>query len=241
MALLHLIRDTMPARNIGCSEYPVPIVYHRHPWFPFKNRFADQTIRSWNLETYDYPPLACGVKAKPERIELVSRYALGPAGGIDIPINTEPFIARRPFVCGLQWVMRPKIAGLQWLWKNAFIGHKSSDVDPYDGAVPLKADSANIGGVNLVFALRHWTDSDVWDYIESNKIPYDKGRYANRSELPDKWNNPDYVHACTRCIDPRETSKEVMCPQTKEMVKNVGNKVLRLEHTPVYIEKEKAA
>jgi hypothetical protein len=83
-------------------------------------------------------------------------------------MNTEPPIERRPFVCGLQWLTRPKTLGGQWPWTTVFIGHKNSDVDPYEGPVPLKADQVQTAGVTAVFPLRHWTDEDVWDYIETN-------------------------------------------------------------------------
>lgn len=238
MVLLHLIRETLPSRKLSCHSYPLPVIYHRHPWFQFKNNFAIYVALTWALELHDYPPLACGVKAKENRIELVARYPLG-LSAIDMPINTEQPIERRPFVCGLDWLLRPKISGLQWRWPNVFIGHKSSDIDPYDGPVPLKSDTAKVGEVNLVFPLRHWSDADVWEYIEANDVPYDKARYENRAELPDKWLNPDYLHACTACIDPRgNTDIGVRCPKSGAMVKNVGSRVLRLgEQIPEYIGK----
>lgn len=242
MALLHLSREALrdARRQSAVATYPVPVIYHRQPWFPFKHAFADSVITAWGIEAHDYPPLACGVKAKPERLELVARYPFG-TSALDLPINTEPTIARRDFACGLDWLLRPKISGLQWKWRNVFIGHKSSDVDPYEGAVPLDGDTAQVGGVNIVFPLRDWTDADVWEYIETNHVPYDKRRYADRTELPDKWQNPDYLNACTACIDPRETAKEVYCPKACGMVENVGVSVLRLEQVPDYITKKEAA
>ncbi len=234
MVLLHLIREVLPRNDAYCHSYPMPVLWHKHPWFPAKNEFAEATIRSWGLEVIDYPPLACGVKAKPDRLELVARYPFGNAA-MDLPMNTEPPLPRRDFACGLHWLLRPKQAAMSWPWKTIFIGHKSSDTDPYEGAVPLKHDAAALGGVNLVFPLRHWTDDDIWDYIEQHRVPYDKRRYAGRLEVPDKWLNPDYLHACTACIDPRETRKEVTCPKTGQPVPSVGNRVLRLEALPDYI------
>jgi 3'-phosphoadenosine 5'-phosphosulfate sulfotransferase (PAPS reductase)/FAD synthetase len=114
-------------------------------------------------------------------------------------------------------------------------------VDLYEGPVPLKYDQTHSAdaGVNLVFPLRHWSDNDVWDYIEAERVPYDKSRYQDRAELPDKWLNPDYVHACTACIDPREKARTVPCPKLGgALVRNLGPTVLRLESLPDYIEKE---
>jgi 3'-phosphoadenosine 5'-phosphosulfate sulfotransferase (PAPS reductase)/FAD synthetase len=239
MVLLDLIRQVLPARQLNCHSYPIPVIYHRHCYFPAKQEFANKVIRSWALEVYDFSPLACGVKCKEDRLELVTRYQIGSAG-IDIPVNTEPPIPRRPFVCGLEWLIRPKTLGGQWPWTTVFIGHKNSDVDPYEGPVPLKEDHVLImrAGVDAVFPLRHWTDENVWDYIETNRVPYDERRYQGRAELPDKWLNPDYVHACTACVDPRETRKTVPCPKLGgALVRNLGPTVVRMEILPDYIQK----
>jgi 3'-phosphoadenosine 5'-phosphosulfate sulfotransferase (PAPS reductase)/FAD synthetase len=232
MVLLHLVRET-----IGL----VPLIYHRHPWFTFKNEFADHVINSWALEVYDYPPMACGVKVNADRLELVSRYPFGLSGMMDIPLNTEQPVPRRPFVCGLEFIRRPKTVVAQFPWKSVLIGHKSSDVDPYEGAVPLKSDTAVVGHTKIAFPLRDWTDTDVWEYIEKHKVPYDKRRYHGRGELADKWCNPDYIHACTNCVDPRETQDTVWCPKFKRQVRNLGDEVLRLEVKPSYIGMEEAA
>lgn len=235
MVLLHLVRETLPSNPKNCHTYPVPIIYHRHPWMSAKNEFAESVIRSWALEVYDYPPGACGVKCNADRLELVARYPMG-WGAMDLPMNIEEPIPRQPFVCGLQWLLRPKMINLgEYPWKEIYVGHKSSDVDSFEGPIPLRSEAALVGGIDLLFPLHDWTDDDIWDYIEQNHVPYDKRRYSNRSELPDKWLNPDYLHACTKCIDPRETRKEVMCPKLGEMVPNLGKKVQRLETRPDYI------
>jgi hypothetical protein len=157
---------------------------------------------------------------------------------MDLPVNTEEPLRKRDFVCGLEWLRRTKANGIvEWPWMTAFIGHKDCDVDPYEGAVPLAHDAADAAGVNVVFPLRRWTDDDVWQYIEENHVDYDKRRYAARLEVPDKWLNPDYLHACTKCIDPREDAEEVMCPKLGRMVPNVSRKVLRLDDLPPYIKR----
>lgn len=236
MVLLHLVRGAL-------GERALPVIYHRHPWFPAKNEFADSVIRSMGLEVHDFPPSMCGVKYRVKEqgshaagLELVARYAFGESG-MDLPMNIEPPIERRDFVCGLNdWMLRPKTGAMQWPWKTVFIGHKSSDVDQFEGPVPLRTNRVEAAGVKMIFPLRDWNDADVWDYIETNNVPYDKRRYSNRTELADKWLNPDYLHACTKCIDPRETAAEVFCPKIKARVPNVGDRVLRLQSRPDYIE-----
>jgi 3'-phosphoadenosine 5'-phosphosulfate sulfotransferase (PAPS reductase)/FAD synthetase len=242
MALLHLIRNTLPMNPLNCHSYPVSVLHHKHPWFPAKQEFAESVIKSWALEVHDFPPIACGVKFKPDLLELVALYTFG-STMMGLPINTEAPIQRRDFVCGLEgWINRPKSGPITYPWTTVYSGHKSSDVDQFEGKVALTCDRVILGGVNLVFPLRHWTDDDVWDYIEENHIPYDKRRYQDRKELPDKWLNPDYIHACTACIDPRNTTdKEVFCPKLRENVPNLGSKVLQVNIRPDYVEKEKVS
>jgi 3'-phosphoadenosine 5'-phosphosulfate sulfotransferase (PAPS reductase)/FAD synthetase len=241
MVLLHLIRETLKPRKFSCHGYPVPIISHRHPWFPAKNEFADSVIRSWALEVHDWLPGACGVKANADRLELVARYPFGKSA-MDIPMNIEQPIHRRDFVCGLSWIVRPKMHGVfPFPWRNVFMGHKSSDVDQYEGHVPLKSNAAEVGGITIVFPLRDWTDDDVWDYIEENHVPYDERRYKDRREIDDHWLNSDYLHACTACVDPRDKSEKVFCPKVGDMVDNRGSEVLRLDNRPEYIERKQVA
>lgn len=235
MVLAHLIRESVG--HIG--RFPVPVIYHRDPWFSHKHEFADHIIQSWAMEVHDYPPMHAGIKVKPDMLELVARYSFG-TEAMDIPKNVcvpEEY-PRREFICGLNdWLLQPKTHQIQVPWDIVFIGHKSCDVDPFEGKVPLNVDVYELGGIYLVFPLRHWTDDDIWNYIEANHIPTQKTRYQDRIEVKDKWYNNDYVHACTRCIDPRETRAEVDCPKFKHPVPNIGKAVLRLEAKPDYIER----
>lgn len=232
MVLLHLAREVL-GRDL-------PVIYYKHPHFPAKQEFANEVIQSWALTVHDYPPFAAGVKVKPEMLELVARYGFGANGMMDLPINTLEPLPRRSFICGLyDWVLRPKAGVITFPWKSVLMGHKSSDVDPFDGPVPLQSDTATIGQAELVFPLRYWNDGDVWDYIEEHHVPYDKRRYADRAELADKWLNPDYIHACTACIDPREKRKVVPCPKLGgKLVRNMSAQVLKLQQIPHYIERE---
>jgi hypothetical protein len=91
--------------------------------------------------------------------------------------------------------------------------------------------------VSLVFPLRHWTDDDIWNYIEENHLPIQSTRYRDRKEISERWYSNDYINACTKCIDPRETAAEVFCPKLKRMVKNVSANVLKLQANPHYIQK----
>jgi hypothetical protein len=233
MTLAELIR-----RAYSSVSFPIDVIYHRDPWFPHKHEFAEHTARSWGMTVHDYPPMHAGVKVKDDMIELVARYNFG-TSVLDIPKNTTPPIARRNFVCGLNdWLLRPKCVVGTYPWDLVFHGHKSSDNDPFEGAVPLKTDITKIGGVRVAFPLRDWTDNDVWEFIEENHVPIPENRYENRMDREDTWFNNDHIHACCACIDPRVKEKTVFCPKVKREVENVGSRVLQLRADTPYIERQ---
>jgi hypothetical protein len=226
----------------GAHAFPLPVIYHRDPWFPHKHIFSDYIIRSWAMEVHDFPPMVAGVKVKPERLELTALYTLGDSA-LELPKNVLPPGAhpRRDYICGLNdWIRRPKTALAHYPWDAVLIAHKSSDIDSFEGPVPLKEDTAKLGGVVLAFPLRHWTDDDLWNYIESNHVPFDENRYKARTEIGDKWYNNDYLPACTACIDPREKAETVFCPKLKQHVKNRGSEVLQFRAEPDYIGGERS-
>jgi 3'-phosphoadenosine 5'-phosphosulfate sulfotransferase (PAPS reductase)/FAD synthetase len=245
MVMAWLIREALAGEHGLNGEhfplphaFPLPIIYHREPWFAFKHDFADHVIQTWAMEAHDFPPLYCGVKTNQGMIEPVARYQLG-SSAIDVPKNLCMPDPRRDYICGLHdWIGRPQAALASYPWDLLFIGHKSSDVDPFDGHVPLKNSTAEIGGVTLAFPLKDWSDSDVWDAIEFNHIAVDSRRYKGRREVKDRWYHNDYVHGCMACIDPRCKEKEVFCPKLKRNVRNLGPYVLQLHADAPYIERK---
>jgi 3'-phosphoadenosine 5'-phosphosulfate sulfotransferase (PAPS reductase)/FAD synthetase len=247
MVLLHLVREVGHHEKLSTHGYPLPVIYWRDPWFPHKHEFAEKIARSWALEVHNFLPVATGVKAKGHsgsesgRLELVARYSLG-FGYIDIPKNTaapEEY-PRRDYLCGLRdWILRPKAAALSFPFEVLLHGHKSSDVDPFEGAVPLRADREQLNDrITAFFPLRNWTDDDVWNYIEKHHVPLPPARYKGRAENPDHWHDNDTIHACTACIDPRNDAEKVFCPKLQELVPNVGSKVMQLNERPDYVLRE---
>jgi len=222
--------------------FPIPVIYHRDPWFPAKHDFAERMIRAWGMQVHDFLPLVCGIKSNESRLELVARYPFG-EGAIDIPKNVcEPEeYPRRDFLCGLyDWVFRPKMAYSPTLYPFDVIyqGHKNCEVDPFEGPMPLKSEIAEIAKVKLVFPLREWSTENIWDYIDEYCLEYQQTRYHSRSELEDKWYNNDYTHACTRCIDPRNPER-VFCPKLNKEVNNLSQHIPQLREEVPYIQKEK--
>lgn len=230
MVMAHLMtRTAVKPVFPRTHRFPVDVIYHRDPWFPHKHEFANRVIQTWGMEVHDFPPMAAGVKVKEDMLELVARYNFGHAA-MDIPKNTVPpeEYPRRDYLCGLNdWLLRPKMLLEDYVWDTVFVGHRSADVDPFEGHVPLSSHEANVGGVRMIFPLRDWSDDDVWDYVRDNSIPIQVARYEATKEQA--WYSNDHVHACTACIDPRETGDAVYCPKLKREVPNRGAEVLQLD------------
>jgi hypothetical protein len=245
MVLVALVRATVKRDVFSAHAFPLPVIYWRDPWFAHKHKFADEIIRTWAMEVHDYMPAAAGVKAKgrtdSRHLELVARYSLG-LGYIDLPKNVCPpeDYPRRDYLCGLRdWILRPKAGALSFPFDVLLHGHKSSDVDPFEGSVPLRSEREQLNDkLQLFFPLRDWTDDDVWQYLERNHVPVQRERYhaaGGPESMEAKWHGNDYTHACTACIDPTVTEPKVFCPKLKSFVPNVGSRVLQLQGLPDYI------
>jgi hypothetical protein len=134
MVMADLIRGSGGQSNFPRSHgFPIDVIYHRDPWFPWKHEFAEGIIRSWSMEVHDFPPMAAGVKVKPDMLELVARYNFGD-GFMDIPKNmcAPEEYPRRDYICGLNdWLLRPKALVAEYPWDTVLMGHRDVDVDPY--------------------------------------------------------------------------------------------------------------
>jgi hypothetical protein len=216
----------------------IPVIYHGSPWKPWKNDFAQGVIKAYQLEVYDYLPTASGIKVKPERLEIVNVYQMGkePHHAIQLPVNILP--PDKNFLCGLRMLARPK-GGILYQWNLTLIGHKSCDVDQFEGHMPLKSDLVEIEGMPAVgFPLKDWSEEELWEFIEQRRVPVQYGtRYKERKEIEDKDFNNDYIEACTACIDPRNP-ETVYCPLVNREIPNVSANILKFEGKPSYIEGE---
>lgn len=230
MVMLHIILRMVKKR--------VPVIYHAVPWEPWKNDFAWGMMKLWKLETYDYPPVMSGIKVKEDMLEIVHRYQIGTkfGNGIDIPVNVIPPESTLRFGhCGKAIIERPK-GTIKYPWNLILIGHKSSDVDPFDGHIPLMCDTISLDELpTTAFPLREWDDKDVWDFIEEHHVPVQVGtRYIDRKEVDYKGFNNDYIEACTNCIDPRKPEK-VYCPLVDNWIDNISKSVTKFEGMASYI------
>lgn len=239
MVLLHMLRDLYG---------DLPVVCYREPWMPEKQAFVNRVISEWGLTVWDYAPSAVALCKGNGRIDVIQHYQIGQTAMM-LARGTEPLdevAADGPTLgCGSTWLCgrdtflsRP-LGTFNFPWDAMFIGHKSSDVDPTSGGVPLAVDVMDTPGTAAaVYPLREWTDEDVFAYIERYGVPYDESRYLQLG--PGDWTlseditaNPDYYRTCLACCDP-DAAPFVRCPKTGLEINNVSARVPFIEPSLPY-------
>lgn len=227
-------KDSMAVLHLVMKETTLPVVFHREPFEPHKYDYANRIISLWGLHVYDFPPARTEVQEKGDELEVMNYYTIG-AETCALPTGIRPPLQYlRAKICGLRDLYGKPTGTFAYPWDAVFHGHKSSDVDPILGAVPINADYAlNVNSASAVFPLRKWTDADVWEYLEANHVPLHTDRYekidGRWSEKADKTHNPDYITACTACM--RSTGpKSVPCPMLEgQYVQNVSSQLRRVK------------
>jgi hypothetical protein len=211
----------------------IEVIHFKLPFLSHKYKHHHEVQEELKLTVHDWVPSSIALTHGNDRIDVCETYSLG-TGQLKVMRGTEMMDLTKPWVCGKEWLHRPK-ANVVNDFDVLFCGHKSSDEDPLTGKIPLMVDMKLIGnGTEMWFPLREWTDEDVSLYITSNSIKYDQNRYdSDVVSRPDKHMNSDYVHACFRCIDRRE-SAFVHCPKLKIDVENLHEHVLHEEPVSPY-------
>lgn len=218
IAVLHMVRE----------QADLPVVFHREPIQHWKYDYANSLIKEWDLHVVDYPPLGTTVSEAGGELEIVNQYQAGNRH-VYLPTGLRPHIPGQKLICALEKIYNKPTAQFNYPFDIVFHGHKSVDTDPILGAVPLNSDvSLNIGSLSAAFPIRHFTNEDVWRYIEENKIPIHHTRYEKSAdgwrEREDKNDNPDYINACFRCMS-KASGPSVHCPRLNCTVSNISGQL----------------
>src|SRR5262249_14847712 len=220
-ALLHLLYS---------HGIRLPVIYYQDPWFPRKNEFANRLIAMWDIQCHNYPPVRVSLKTSPQMVALVSEYLIGRITTIALLKNTIEYrdgenIQRH--LCGVDFLMRP-CGTFHYRWDLALIAHKACDEDQIYGPIPIHTDLVMMDdGPDAYFPFREWTHDDVWDYIETFKVPYQSDRYdlTKRNEWDEKEFNSDWYPTCLRCVDKRLEGQTVFCPKWQRELVNLSAQV----------------
>lgn len=238
MVLLHLIKFEM--------GFDFPVVCYREPWMPEKQAFTNSIIQQWKLVAWDYSPSVVALCEGNGRVDVMNHYSLGGKNVLILARGIEKPVEGKEWLCGRDTFVSRPLGTFNFPWDLAFHGHKSVDVDPTSGKMPLTLDVKLCpDGASQAFPLRHWADEDVFEYIQKLEIPYDRSRYIVNAEgklESQKINityNPDYYRACFDCVR-NDRPATVFCPKLKLEIDNVSDKVLHtrpsLEHCSLRVD-----
>lgn len=212
--MLYLIRQI---------EKDIPVL-HLHGFADErKHDFAEDEIGRSGLSMIEPRPFATELMAKGGHIEIIENYHLTDDVVLYFPIEAEPDHVPSPNSrCAIKKLNQPtsdEPLGVDCI----FIGHRSDDIDPVHGAIPLAEDVVESEGVCFVYPLKDWTEANIWEASKLLNIPQNKARYE-RQEMAA---NADYFPLCTECLKPTDKDS-VACPKIGEPVYAIG-KHLNLE------------
>lgn len=228
-AMLHLLRFKLGV-NLPCVQWREPRFRHRYA-------HSDLLAREWDLTLYDYAPGRIAIQdgydieTGQPRFDFLKYYQWGHHSALVLSLGTEAptetEIAEDRYLCGLADVLQRPCGSFNWPWDSAFHGQKSADVDLIKGAVPLMQDVRRTpDSPTQLFPMRHWTDDDIYDYLEAEGVPMDPTRYDRASgkwgHKQDKSHNADYYPICWNCVN-RHLSSPVHCPKLRSEVNNIAH------------------
>jgi len=220
----------------------LPVLFHREPFSPEKYAFANRVILENGYTVYDYQPTSVSVVKNNGKMEIVNWYQVGQVKTAYLPTGIREPEEGKDFLCGYKDLYLKPTGTFVFPWDVVFVGHKSSDVDPIVGPIPLRVDiNINHGAPAYAFPLRHFTDADIWEYHEKFGVPVHESRYNRNNgfkEHADISGNPDWFHACTLCMD-RDSGPSVFCPMMGCEIPNISGQLHYIEPgVPGYIGRE---
>jgi 3'-phosphoadenosine 5'-phosphosulfate sulfotransferase (PAPS reductase)/FAD synthetase len=224
-AMLHLLIFKLGVR--------LPCVQWREPRFRHRYAHSDLLAREWDLTLFDYAPGRIAIQdgfdieTGQPRFDFLKYYQWGHHSALVLSLGTEHPKEGEPYLCGLTDVLQRPTGSFNWPWDAAFHGQKSADVDLIKGGVPLAQDVRRVDdSPTQLFLMRHWTDDDIFDYLEAEGVPMDPTRYDRASgkwgHKQDKSHNADYYPICWNCVN-RHLSAPVWCPKLRSEVNSIAH------------------
>jgi len=229
LLMLYMIRNY-------CSV-DLPVVFFKQPHFARKFAFGDKMAAELELEVHsNIPPFGISLTSKNGKSELVHHFSLGKQT-LMMPLGVQSIESKAKWLCATESLLSGPFGTFGWPWDVAFCGHKSSDVDPLQGQVPLSVDIHQIeGSCHLAYPLRHFTDQDVWRLTKAWDIPVNRLRYGNADQPQDdteNYFNEDYFPYCMKCCDPNQPDF-VTCPKTGLEVTNIHRSIPQIDPKKAY-------
>lgn len=219
-------------RSLG---YKWDIMFHRDPYFPKKNRYANYMIEKWDLVCRDYPAHKCSIFWKNGTFEVVRHYQAGLGDMVLCAMLYGPEkLVEGEYLCALKDIYLQPKGNAVYVWDIGIQGHKRCECKPHSGMQPNMMRwpiKHTLSGVDWAQPIQYWTEEDVYKYMIDNDIPINTNVYEEKDgklvPKEDSTYNPDRRPACYRCMIP-ETGMVVMCPKIGFPVNNVSSELERV-------------
>jgi len=188
----------------------VPLVFFRNAEDAERFAFADDFLAQRRGITFTPRAECCDVVARGGVVELLTVRSLAPQSYAFCGIGIDDSVP--PQRCGLEILNRPPSAP-ELDFEVVFVGHRGDDICPVQGSIPLVSERGQLANCQMIYPLKDWLESDIWDCLEMYNIPLDPRRYdvVNRREWESKRFNPDYDALCVNCLKPSLAGQEVDC------------------------------
>lgn len=210
-------KDSVVLLHLCLRFRKVPVLFFRFSRFHEKSAHALRVAQEWDLEVFDMWPTTIDEYQREEFFEIFHGYRTGPnhfiylASGIRKRREDET-----RYLCAIDDLTgRPRSYDHTYQWDVTFHGQKGCDDIELGSSSQITQPVSDLGRTRLVVPFANWTDADIWEYIRTYDLPYDRARYdlANESTSPDKF------PTCYKCIDQTE-GESVYCPKQQVTIGN---------------------
>jgi len=216
MALLGVIREA------GLLS-AVQLVSFRHPAFPSRYASADRIIAQWSLDPLIVFHGWNSIITGNGRVDLLGT-ARTRGSQIHIPVANMVWQNESTiWSCALDNQLPHGVDLIKLDFDLVLLGSKQSDADPVVGKVEVQSVAEQFDGrTSLLFPLRNWTDSDIWDFVRTREIPFDTNRYvvSAAGTIVDDLTYSEHsenLPVCTACVNPANHG-EVRCPKFNKSI-----------------------
>jgi 3'-phosphoadenosine 5'-phosphosulfate sulfotransferase (PAPS reductase)/FAD synthetase len=211
MVMLHLILEHKP---------DIPVVYIEQFPDEGKHAFARKIADKWKLNMRGASPAWRTVYGKPQHVEIVTGYPIGPNAYLAIPSEPMAELEEATAMCGVDILNETLTGGEYPSYDGVFIGHRNDDRDVVLGDIPLSNNQSVMGSdkFKYIYPLKDWTSADIWNYHRRYEVPANEQRYGQKNHNA----NNDVWNLCTRCLSGSGT---VRCPKEQDEIPAFGGMV----------------
>lgn len=199
-----LLYESLKVRN------DIDIIYIRQPYFSKKQTFANKIIADLNLRVYQYNPSFSVYTQEEDYFDVFDLFYLKEKMYFPMAKGCTKTNDNN-YACVIDLLEMPKIPSITFEWDLFIAGQKN-----YDNLNGRKYNLNN--NIKFCYPIKDWTDKQVWEYIHSNNIPYNKERYDDKN---DDYND-DKIPTCNNCLDYRYKNNLVYCPKIKKEIESIA-------------------